>query len=43
MGCFESYMEFRDEVEKIKTNQRDQLRPSEKEKGNPSADPPNGL
>jgi hypothetical protein len=32
MGCFESYMEFREEVEKIKINQRNRSDPLRKKR-----------
>jgi len=40
MGCFESYMEFREEVERIKINQKDHLHLPEKQKGAPLGDLP---
>lgn len=33
MGCFESYMEFREEVEKLRISQKDQVHLPEKQKG----------
>jgi len=40
MGCFESYMEFREEVEKIKINQKSRPQLSARRKMEPSGDLP---
>lgn len=39
MGCFESYMEFREEVEKIKIKELGRLDLAERSGEDPSTDP----
>ncbi len=40
MGCFESYMEFREEVERIKIDRKRGLKPLDKQRKDSSGDPP---